>query len=149
MHACSFAQSSPTLCDPMDPRGPPGSSVHGIFQAKFWSGLPCPPPGDLPHPGIVPATPGSPSLQEDSLLLSHCRSPNDLVVHVKNKALSGSLTEHEIQNSCSFLVLCRQTWRTLLCMADPGQSWPSGPQPPWPYSTFHLAWNSFLKRGSR
>ena len=26
----------------------PGSSVHGILQAKYWSGLPCPPPGDLP-----------------------------------------------------------------------------------------------------
>ena len=30
----------------------PGSSVHGISQAKYWSGLPCPPLGDLPNPGI-------------------------------------------------------------------------------------------------
>ena len=28
------AQSCPTLCDPMD-CSPPGSSVHGIFQANF------------------------------------------------------------------------------------------------------------------
>ena len=28
-----FAQSCPTLCDPMD-CSPPGSSVHGIFQAR-------------------------------------------------------------------------------------------------------------------
>ena len=28
---CSIAESCPTLCDPMD-CGPPGSSVHGIFQ---------------------------------------------------------------------------------------------------------------------
>ena len=27
------AQSCPTLCDPMD-YSPPGSSVHGIFQAR-------------------------------------------------------------------------------------------------------------------
>jgi len=27
------AQSCPTLCDPMD-CSPPGSSVHGIFQAR-------------------------------------------------------------------------------------------------------------------
>ena len=27
------ARSCPTLCDPMD-CGPPGSSVHGIFQAR-------------------------------------------------------------------------------------------------------------------
>ena len=25
------------------------SSVHGILQARYWSELPCPPPGDLPH----------------------------------------------------------------------------------------------------
>ena len=31
------AQSCPTLCDPMD-CGPPGSSVHGILQAEYWSG---------------------------------------------------------------------------------------------------------------
>ena len=34
MHACSVAQSSPTLCDPMD-CSPPVSSVHGIFQARL------------------------------------------------------------------------------------------------------------------
>ena len=24
---------------------------------EYWSGLPCPPPGDLPHPGIEPKYP--------------------------------------------------------------------------------------------
>ena len=51
----------PTLCDPMD-CSPPGSSVHGLSQAKYWSGLPCPPPGDLPDPGIDPRCPVSPVL---------------------------------------------------------------------------------------
>ena len=46
-HAQSL-QSCLTLCNPMD-HSPPGSSVHGILQAKHWSGLPCPPPGDLPE----------------------------------------------------------------------------------------------------
>ena len=31
---------------------PPGSSVHGVLQARYWNGLPFPTPGDLPHPGI-------------------------------------------------------------------------------------------------
>ena len=45
-------------CDPRD-CSPPGSSVHGILQAKMleWSGLPCPPPGHLPDPGMEPAPP--------------------------------------------------------------------------------------------
>ena len=43
----------------------PGTSVHGgFFKQEYWSGLPCPPPGGLPNPGIVPR---SPSLQADSL----------------------------------------------------------------------------------
>ena len=48
-------ESSLTLCDPMDCK-PPGSSFHRILQAKYWSGLPCPPPGDLPDSGIEPAS---------------------------------------------------------------------------------------------
>ena len=31
---------------------PPGSSVHGILQARIWSGLPFPLPGDHLDPGI-------------------------------------------------------------------------------------------------
>ena len=45
------AQSCLTLCDPMDCRLP-CSSVHGIPQAKNWSGLPFPTPGGLPKPLI-------------------------------------------------------------------------------------------------
>ena len=37
----------------------------GILRQNYWSGLPCPPPGDLPDPGIEPRTP---SLQADSSL---------------------------------------------------------------------------------
>ena len=38
----------------------PGSSVHGILQARIL-GLPCP-PGDLPNPGIKPMFLTSPAL---------------------------------------------------------------------------------------
>ena len=38
------------LCNSMD-YSPPGSSVHGILQARIRSGLPCPPPEDLPISG--------------------------------------------------------------------------------------------------
>ena len=47
----------------------------GFFRQEYWSGLPCPPPGDLPDPGIEPASPASPALQADSLLLSQQGSP--------------------------------------------------------------------------
>ena len=57
-------QSCPTLCNPMDYR-PPDSSVHGFSQARIleWVAL-----------SLEPASPVSPTLQADSLTLSHRRS---------------------------------------------------------------------------
>ena len=40
----------------------------GFSRQEYWSGLPCCPPGDLPDPGIEPA---SPAWQVDSLPLSY------------------------------------------------------------------------------
>ena len=60
MHAKSL-QSCATICDPME-GSPPGSSVHGILQARLLEGLPCPPPGDLPDLGMEPASLMSPAL---------------------------------------------------------------------------------------
>ena len=44
-------QSCLTLCDPMD-CSPPGSSVHGILQARILAWVAMPSSGDLPDPGI-------------------------------------------------------------------------------------------------
>ena len=60
LHSKSL-QSCLTLCDSIH-CSPPGSLVHRIFQAKNWSGLPCPPPGDLPAPGTKPTYLMSPAL---------------------------------------------------------------------------------------
>ena len=43
----------------------------GFPGQEYWSGLPFPTPGDLPHPGIKPASPVSPAWQADSLPLCH------------------------------------------------------------------------------
>ena len=63
MCVCLVTQLCLTLCDPMD-YTPPGSSVHGILQARYWNGLPFPSPGELPNPGIEPRPP---EFQADSL----------------------------------------------------------------------------------
>ena len=34
----------------------PGSSVLGISLQEYWSGLPYPPPGDLPDPEVEPTS---------------------------------------------------------------------------------------------
>ena len=44
----------------------------GSSRQEYWSGLPFPPPEDLPNLGVKP---GYPALQADSLPLSHWGSP--------------------------------------------------------------------------
>ena len=63
MCVCLVAQSFLIPCEPMD-CSLPGSSVHGILQARILKWVSMPSLGDLPHPGIEPR---SPALQVDSL----------------------------------------------------------------------------------
>ena len=48
-------------------------------RQEYWSGLPCPPPEDLPDPGMELV---SPALQVDSLLVSHWGSPSLLILNI-------------------------------------------------------------------
>ena len=57
------AQSCPALCDAMD-CSLSVSSVYGILQARVLEWVACPPPGDLPDPGIKHAFPASPASPE-------------------------------------------------------------------------------------
>ena len=43
----------------------------GFSRQEYWTGLPFPPPGDLPDPWIEPTSPAAPKLQAGSLPLSH------------------------------------------------------------------------------
>ena len=55
-------QSCPILCNPMD-CSLPGSSVHGIFQARILEWVAISFSMDLADPGIEPR---SPAFQEDA-----------------------------------------------------------------------------------
>ena len=50
----------------------PGSSIHGISQQEYWSGLPFPSPGDLPDSGI-------------ELALRHCRQ---ILYHLSHQEIT-------------------------------------------------------------
>ena len=58
-----WAQLYPTLCDPMNYIAHKAPLSMGFSGQEYWSGLPFPPPGDLPDPGIKP---WSPALQAES-----------------------------------------------------------------------------------
>ena len=55
MHVFMARGSSYPTLYPMDCNRP-GSSVHGILQARILEWLLCPAPGDLPDPGTKPAS---------------------------------------------------------------------------------------------
>ena len=71
IHVCLHNQLYLTIFDHMD-GGLPLSM--GFSWWEYWSGLPFPPPGDLPNPVIKPTFPVSPALQADSLPLCHLES---------------------------------------------------------------------------
>ena len=58
--------SRSVMSDSLQPHGPQASLSMEFFRQEYWRGLPSPPPGDLPNPGIKPH---SPALQADSLPL--------------------------------------------------------------------------------
>ena len=48
----------------------------GVCRQEYWSGLPCSPSGDLPSPGIEPASSASPAVQVDCLLTESLGKPH-------------------------------------------------------------------------
>ena len=73
-HACMCAkvlQSCPTLCNPMNVACQAPLSM-GFSMQEYWSGLPFPPPGYLPNPGVESV---SPALAGIFLSLSHLGRP--------------------------------------------------------------------------
>ena len=62
-HQMCLTLSSPMDCSPQAPLS------MGLSRQEYWSGLPCPPPGDLPKPGTEPMSLTSPALAGRFLLL--------------------------------------------------------------------------------
>ena len=56
-------QLCPTLCSPMD-CSPQAPLSMGFSRQEYWSGLPCPLPGELPDSGIEPTFPMSSALAD-------------------------------------------------------------------------------------
>ena len=81
-HAKSL-QSCPTLCSSMD-YGLPGSSVHGILQARILEWVATSFSGVSFQPRDRITSPVAPALQVDSLLLSHQGTPECYYTELMN-----------------------------------------------------------------
>ena len=62
----------------------------GFSRQEYWGGLPCPPPGDLPNPGIEPGSLMSSALAGGSLLLEPPRKHNLTVERSTIRLFGGS-----------------------------------------------------------
>ena len=95
LRCAKVLQPCPALCDPVN-HSLPGSSVHGILQARKLEWVAMPSSGDLPDPGIEPVSVSlmspalsggffttSPPLQYSTTVLSVLSPPQ--IIH---KALS-------------------------------------------------------------
>ena len=71
---CLVTQLCSTFCKPMDCSLQAPLSM-GFSRQEYWSGLPCPPPRDLSHPGTESR---SPTLTVDSLPSEPSRKPKAL-----------------------------------------------------------------------
>ena len=61
VNLCYVTSALLTLCDPMNYNLPAPLSM-GFSRQEYWSGFPCPPPEDLPDPGIESESLKSPTL---------------------------------------------------------------------------------------
>ena len=69
----------------------------GFPRQEYWSGLLCPPPGDLPNPGIEPESLMSPALAGRFFTTSHLGNPDLWVTPCKFPSLLLSL----VRTSCN------------------------------------------------
>ena len=87
---CLVTQSCPTLCDPWTVAHQAPLSM-GFSRQEYGSGLPCPSPGDLPHPGIEPMSLMFPAFAGRFFPLLPPRKPCSNTVCVTHSVVSDSL----------------------------------------------------------
>ena len=72
----------------------------GFSRKEHWSGLPCPPPGDLPDPGIKPA---SPALHADSFTAELPGKPSYSPWGLKRVGHEWAANTHTVPNLLSWV----------------------------------------------
>ena len=96
----------------------------GFSRQEYWNGLPCPPPGDLPNPGIEPRCP---TLQADSLLSVPPGKPINAIDLYKHYRCISAAAAAKLLQSCP--ILC-----------DPIDGSPPGSPTPWILQARTLEW---------
>ena len=77
----------------------------GVSRHEYWSGLPCPPPGDLPNPGIEPMSLVSPALAGGFFTTVPPGKPISLCVHIYAYIFSFRFFSIIFNSLCLFLCI--------------------------------------------
>ena len=94
------------LVTPATPAARVLSLSMGFSRQEYWSGLPCPPPRDLPNPGTEPVSSVSPVLASSSLSLCHLGSSNmghSLLLQILNSAAAPRKQPQTNVHKCTWL----------------------------------------------
>ena len=81
----------------------------GFSRKEYWSGLPCPPPGDLPNPEIKPR---SPALWADSTIWATRESDDDQQSPRSQGKGVGQILPHRLQEELTLRACRPQTSQT-------------------------------------
>ena len=87
----------------------------GFSRQEYWSGLPCPSPGDLPHPGIEPESLVTPALADGFFTTS--ATWENLALSLEKGPFPASLTcplEHVLN-----ILRCPRHKTGLICVLQP------------------------------
>ena len=68
----------------------------GFSRQEYWSGLPCPPPGDLPHSGIEPTSLTSPVLAGEFFIFSSVAQSCPTLCDPMNCSTPGLPVHHQL-----------------------------------------------------
>ena len=123
---CSVTLLCPVLCCLLD-CSPPNSSVHGILQARILKWVAIPSPGNLPKPGIPPA---SSALEAYPFPLSFLGSSNYMLCKPLFRYGTGLHTKETApKNWCLWTVVLEKTLESLLDWKESKPIHPKGNQP--------------------
>ena len=110
-------QSCLTLCTGVDYIPHQATLSMGFSNQDCWSGLPCPPPRNLPHPGIEPAPVRTPALAGEFFTTSATwEAPGIHTLHFIAPQKRGGSSHQENKSGCVHACVCLQlsTLRYLL-----------------------------------
>ena len=77
------------------------SLFMGFSRQEYWSGLPFPPPGNFPNPGIKRRIPAAPPLHPDSFTAEPLGKPSEWALLVKDKVRTSLVVQWE-ESTCQY-----------------------------------------------